>query len=147
MGKSKKEDSFFDNLMALPSFDFGETLALPKIVDISKIKIPTEAEKHFYESSGALIKHLAERIEFWKKSIQENSQPVILVILSNGVKIRAENLTQQGHNGIIIEGTIEEHHCMILAHQATLQILCYIEKIKDKKQRKNPIGFHYQYEK
>ena len=53
-------------------------------------------------------------------------------------------LIQDGHNGIIVEGTLNDSPCMVLAHQGTLQLLCYVEKMQEPEKDKIVIGFQYQ---
>ena len=120
---------------------------IPKVqmpeFQMQNIKVPTVEERHEYESAGELIKRLAARIRLWQEQLEGNIQPVILAILTNGASIRVRRLEQDGHNGIIIEGTVDDKPCMILAHQQNLQLLCFVEEIKEPEQKKEPIGFNY----
>ena len=49
-------------------------------------------------------------------------------------------LEAAGFHGIRIEGRIDGNPCMVLAHQATVQLLCYIEKV-EKEEHRRSIGF------
>jgi len=126
------------NLYQVPSF---REFARPEPIKIPKL--PTTAERHSYESAGVLIDRLATRIRRWQTDLPEDAQPVILAVLSSGVTIRVTSLAQESHHGIAVTGLIEDNECLLLAHQATLQLLCYIEKITAETPRR-PIGFYIQ---
>ncbi|MCH8012905.1 MAG: hypothetical protein IIA61_13325 [Candidatus Marinimicrobia bacterium] len=118
------------------------TYALPRIepFEFPPTEIPTEKEKHEYESSRVFIKRLSQRIRLWRKKIPEDAQPVILAILSNGTQIKIHGLYEEGHNGIAIAGKIDNTDCLLLTHQNNLQILCYIYRVEEEKD-KFKIGF------
>lgn len=109
-------------------------------VDLSSIRIPTPEERHEYESSAVFINRLAERVRLWKEKLPADVQPSIIALLTNGVAIQVATMWQEGHNGIGIEGTLNGEPCMVITHQASLQLLCYAEQIKEEKQRRS-IGF------
>ena len=83
---------------------------------------------------------LAERIKLWRESLPEDQQPLIAAILSNGAAIDVHQVAAEGHNGIMVEGTLDGQPCMVVAHQSNLQLLCYIAKVQDEKDRR-VIGF------
>lgn len=128
-GINRASNIHLDRAMALPS------LQLPPI--------PTVEEQNDYQSSGALIRRLAMTVKCWRVSIPAESQPVIIAVMANGAAIRVQKLIQEGHNGIIVEGQLDESPCMMLAHQATVQLLCYVERVEIPEQIREPIGFHY----
>jgi hypothetical protein len=71
------------------------------------------------------------------------AQPVILAVLANGVLIEAHEFSEAGHHGIAIRGRLADgSECLMLVHQASLQLLCRVVKTEDVKQR-YPIGFRY----
>lgn len=51
-----------------------------------------------------------------------------------------ERLAEESFHGIRIEGKIDGNPCMVMAHQATVQLLCYIEKVEKEESRRS-IGF------
>ena len=115
--------------------------------DVPHFEIPrvkTEEEKHAYESSGLLIRRLAMTIRMWRQQIEKDAQPVILAMLANGTTVRVARLVQEGHSGIIVDGKVGDSPCLLLAHQATLQLLCYVERIEKPEEKRAPIGFNYQ---
>ena len=124
-----------------PSLHLDRALAMPRF-EIPRM--PTEEEKHAYESSGALIRRLAITINMWRGQVPKDAQPVILAILANGTPVRVSRLVQEGHNGIIVDGKVGDSPCLVLAHQATLQLLCYVEQMQKPEKERAPIGFHYQ---
>ena len=119
--------------MSNPQLILPNALRIP---DIELPKISTEQERHVYESSLALIRRLAARIKAWKTAIPKDAEAVILAILANGTVIEARRLSSEGHHGIVIEGTLFSPEdatgaapCMVLAHQANLQLLCSCGKL------------------
>ena len=94
-----------------------------------------------YASARSLIARLATRINWWIKNLPADQQPVVVAVLSNGLMIRATSLSAEGHNGVLIEGTTEQGPCMVLAHQANVQLLCFVETIPSGAVRRQ-IGFN-----
>jgi hypothetical protein len=120
----------------LPSLTYN----IPRISMAELPSIPTMEERHAYESSGALLKRLIERIRMWRTQCPKDAQPVILAILPNGSVINVHTLGQEGHNGIVITGKLDDTDCMYVAHQTNLGLLCFIEKV-DEDKKKYKIGF------
>lgn len=110
-------------------------------VDLSRL--PTIQERHAYESAQDLIDRLAARYAQWVKELAENVQPVMYAILANGAVIRVVSLSREGHNGVAIEGLLEDANvsCLIITHQASLQIFCAAEVIANQSERRT-IWFH-----
>ena len=125
----------------VPNLHLDRAVTMPRF-EIPRM--PTEEEKHAYASSGAMIRRLAMTIRMWRKQIPKDAQPVILAILANGTPVRVSRLIQEGHNGVIVEGEVANSPCLVLAHQATLQLLCYVEHMEKPENKRAPIGFHYQ---
>lgn len=134
IGKS----AFGDVFKSDPIVKTGYT-PLPKV---EAFKLPSQAQMHSYESSGALIKRLAETVNHWKTEVSEEFQPVILAILQGGISIEVSTLSEDGFNGVRIDGKFNGNQCMVVTHQATVQMLCYLEKIEKEEDRK-PIRFVY----
>lgn len=102
--------------------------------------IPTQEEVNEYQSAGVLMRRLADSIVQWRHQLPSDQQPAILAILNGGIQINVERLAEESFQGIRIEGKIAGNPCMVLAHQATVQLLCYIEKVEQEEQRRS-IGF------
>jgi hypothetical protein len=117
-----------------------EAVEMPRVY-MNMPKPPTDAERHGFESSAEFIRRLTNRISLWRAQLQPGVQPVILALLSNGLVIRVRSISEEGHNGIGIEGRQEGGagaDYLILTHQANLQLLCYVEKAAE---LAPPIGF------
>ncbi|WPP46248.1 hypothetical protein [Pseudomonas sp. AN-1] len=122
-----------------------EGLSLPEIPryslpEIEIPDIPTPEEQNYYQSSAVLMEALAKEALQWKESLPPNFNPAILAILYGGVQIHVNNLSQVSFHGIRVEGTLNGAPCSVLAHQTTVQLLCYAEEINLEMPR-NPIGF------
>lgn len=105
------------------------------------IQPPLPSEKNHYQSAGILMRKLASKVASWRESVPPDAQPVIVAILHGGYQINVELLAEESFHGIRIEGTLEGGGpCMVLAHQSSVQLLCYIEKIEREEQRRK-IGF------
>lgn len=102
--------------------------------------IPTQEEVNEYQSAGALMRRLVDSITQWRHQLPPEQQPAILAILNGGIQIRVERLAEESFHGIRIEGTLGGNPCMVLAHQSTVQLLCYIEDIEEEENRRT-IGF------
>ena len=124
-----------------PSLNIERSLQIPHI---EMPRFPTKEEQHAYESSGELLKRLAGTIKKWRMTIPKDAQPVVIAILSNGSAVRASRLIQEGHHGVRVEGVIGDSPCMVLAHQNTIQLLCYVEHMENPEKERSTIGFHYQ---
>jgi len=92
------------------------------------------------DSAGGMLRRLAQTILEWREQLPEDAQPVITAIASGGVQILVERMSQESHHGVRIEGQMNGNPCMLLAHQANLELLCYIEVVKEVKFRRK-IGF------
>jgi len=112
--------------------------AIPNITPIHLPKIPSAAERNEYQSSSVLLQRLAETIAEWRKSLPEDEQPAIIAILSGGAQITVDRLSPEGFHGIRIEGRLDGTPCMLLSHQASVQLLSYVVP---KTIPPRPIGF------
>jgi hypothetical protein len=111
-----------------------------KLPDIALYRPPSAEEVNEYQSSGPLMRRLINTIVQWRRQLPKDQQPAILAILHGGIQINVDLLAQESFNGIRIQGTLGSSPCMILAHQATVQLLCYVQKIEKEEQR-TQIGF------
>ncbi|MFH0851810.1 MAG: hypothetical protein V1876_03610 [Candidatus Peregrinibacteria bacterium] len=114
--------------------------SIPRI-SLPEIRMPSEAEKHEYESAGDFVSRLARQIHAWKKALPEDAQPVILAVLVNGLTVDAKHISADGHNVVRIVGHVDQMETMVIAHQVTLQVMCYIKKLRPDEPRYE-IGFH-----
>jgi hypothetical protein len=121
-----------------PSFDYH--LPELRMPDIRVPDIPTQKERNEYQSAGVLMRHLADSIVQWRQQLPADQQPAIIAILNGGIQMNVERLTEESFHGIRLEGKLAGIPCMLLAHQATVQLLCYIEEIKEEEHRRH-IGF------
>ncbi len=124
-------------LPEIPRYSFPET-EIPEI--------PTQEELNYYQSSALLMEALAKEALQWKENLPSNFNPAILAILYGGVQIHVNNLSQVSFHGIRVEGTLNGAPCSVLAHQSTIQLLCYAEEVNLEVPR-NPIGFVWGNEK
>jgi len=122
-------------MTALPN-----ALRIPEVKQFQLPKIPTQQERHSYESSATLINLLGARIKEWRKAIPKDAEAVILAILANGTVIDAHRLVAQGHHGIVIEETLFSPDdspgaspCMVVT-QANLQLLCYVRQVPERRE-------------
>ena len=113
------------------------TLQMP---NIQPVHIPTQKERNGFQSAGTLVKRLADTITEWRKALPEDQQPVICAILYNGYSINVHCLSEESFHGVKVEGTYNEMPCMVLVHQSSLQLLCFVEKVEKKDDRRK-IGF------
>lgn len=109
-------------------------------LDPELLEPPKQEDVNFYQSASVLMKALANEAQQWKDRLPEGYRPAILALLYGGIQINAYSLAKVSFHGIRIEGTMNDAPCSILAHQSTVQILCYAEEIKEDAPR-NPIGF------
>lgn len=117
----------------IPSVD---ALTSPSMYDLA---IPTTEQSHEFESAGALLDRIERTIKEWRAKLPVNAQPLIEAIVPGGW-IVVHEFVEQGHNGIAIRGKAGDRECLLLVHQANLQLLCTIDKLDEGKPR-TPIGF------
>ena len=90
------------------------------------------------ESAGALLQRVADVVAAWRSQLPSDVQPGLLAILQDGSRLEVERLSQEGFHGIRIEGSFEwgkirkiggmeygRAACLVMAHQATVQLLCF----------------------
>lgn len=111
------------------------------MVNPALFKMPSHKEQNDYQSAGVLMKSLASAITEWRKQLPENVQPAVLALLNGGVQIDVTSLAQESFHGIRVEGKVNGVPCIVLAHQSTLQLLCYVQPINPPETPKRRIGF------
>jgi hypothetical protein len=114
---------------------------LPEVAMPRAPFIVTQEETHGYESARTLIDRLQTRYTLWKEQLTADLQPAIYAILPNGAVMNALDFEEDGHNGIAITGDIQGLRCLLITHQAGLQLLCVAEPVEQKSERRE-IGFH-----
>ncbi len=111
---------------------------------LPSLSIPQESTQitanNEQESAGILMRRLADTIMQWRQQLPEDEEPAILAIMNGGIQINVERLAQESFNGIRIEGTMNGSPCMLLAHQSTVQMLCFVKHV-EQPEKKRRIGF------
>lgn len=107
--------------------------------DYSKLKFPSQEEVHSYESSAEMVTRLAARIRAWKKELPADAQPVIIALVEGGVAVDVQSIGAEGHHGLAVQGLMGGKECLLLLHQSSVKLLCYIETAEPNVERK--IGF------
>lgn len=97
-------------------------------------------ELNEYRSASSFMKAIAAEAMMWKQQLPEDFTPAILAFLPGGMKVDVHGLAQVSFHGIRIEGSFNGAPCSLLAHQSTVQIMCYGQKIVEQEPRR-PIGF------
>ena len=110
-------------------------------VNPALFKVASHREQNDYQSAGVLMKSLASSITEWRKQLPENVQPAVMALLNGGVQIDVSSLAQESFHGIRVEGKVNGVPCIVLAHQSTLQLLCYVQPINPPETPKRRIGF------
>jgi hypothetical protein len=121
---------------ALPNFSFPQL----DRYKLPEVKVATPLERNEYQSASALIKALADAALDWKNALPNGYVPGILAVLGSGTTIEVISLAQVSFNGIQIHGMLNGNPTIVLAHQATVQIICVAYAADDNSVR-NPIGF------
>ncbi|MGS2724095.1 hypothetical protein ACVBEJ_10150 [Porticoccus sp. GXU_MW_L64] len=117
------------------------TIANVPLPHTSIAPAPSEEEvSNDYRSAGVLMRRLADTVIQWRNQLPQDQQPAILAVLNGGIQINVLRLAQESFHGIRIEGTINGSPCMLLSHQSSVQLLCYVEKV-EKEEFRRRIGF------
>lgn len=120
--------------------DFSPPKIEPLHYSMPEIHMPTQEEVNDYQSASVFMEALANEALSWKSQLPENYRPAILAFLYGGIQIHVNSLSKVSFHGIRIEGTLNGSPCSLLAHQSTVQMLCYGEEQTEEK-KSNPIGF------
>lgn len=97
-------------------------------------------EQNWYRSASVLLRAISEEAVLWQQNLPENYRPAILAVLQGGIQIQVETLAQISFHGVRVTGTLNGGPCSMLAHQSSIQLLCFGEEVVENKP-KNPIGF------
>ena len=103
-------------------------------------KIDPQLDANEYRSAGMLMRRLADTITQWRQQLPETEEPAILAVMYGGIQIEVSRLAQESFHGIRIEGSMNDNPCMLLAHQSTVQLLCFVKKVAPEA-KKRRIGF------
>jgi hypothetical protein len=125
-------------LLRQPYLTLPGATGMPNVQEILA-HMPSE-EKHRFESAGEFVRRLAHRVAKWRERLPDDEQPVILALLPNGGSVEVWSFGEDGHSSVVVEGLMDGSPCMFISHQASLQILCYTQKVEPEKRRS--IGFH-----
>jgi hypothetical protein len=94
-----------------------------------------------YRSASVLLQALANEARAWSQQLPPDYRPAIVAILHGGLQIQVRTLAQISFDGIRIEGLMGDSPCSLLAHQGTVQLVCFAEQIANPEAAKYPIGF------
>jgi hypothetical protein len=114
---------------------------MPYLEPILPPRIPDFEETNHFQSAGVMLRRLAESIRAWRAQLPNDLQPGVIALLNSGVQIDVASLAQESFHGIRVSGRIGDAECVVLAHQATLQILCIAQPVRPPDSPKRPIGF------
>jgi hypothetical protein len=133
-----------NQMVPVPGFRPPE---IPKENLSKQPNICSREDENEFRSAGVLLEALAIEARAWSEQLPPNFRPAIVAILHGGVQVQVRTLAQVSFDGIRIEGTMgEDIPCSMLAHQDTIQLICYAvaldEQTEEEQARaKNPIGF------
>lgn len=129
----------------------------PKMVSVPGFRPPTEVGENLcplpncsqedineFRSAGVLLKALAAEARAWSEKLPADYRPAIMALLQGNLQMEVRSLTQVSFDGIRIEGVMGGNPCSVLAHQSTVQLMCYAERIDAANEEEfphRPIGF------
>ena len=133
------DSPLFDSFKSLKTSSKFSDLGV-KGLDLPVYVPPTHEEVHSYRSAANADAALSRDHQAMARLSPEGIEPAVLALLHGGLQIQVDRLAQEGFHGIRIEGTIDASPCMVLAHQSTVQLLCYTRKIEPERKARR-IGF------
>jgi len=128
-----------DQYLRKPYLTLPGVTGMPDLREVIA-RMPAE-EQHRFESSGEFIRRLAHRVTKWREGLQENEEPAIYALMSNGDAVEVYTLGEDGHSSVVVEGNLSGSPCMFISHQSSFQIICYTRTVKEEKPRRK-IGFY-----
>lgn len=134
------DDSLKKLLSSSPTAIDLSSLRYPKPSDPSAAEIAEHAHENAYQSARALLQRLSQTLSEWRQQLPEDVQPGITAILNGGIQIQVERMATESFHGIRIEGLLNGNPCMLLSHQSSVQLLCFVQKI-EKEEFRRKIGF------
>jgi hypothetical protein len=128
-----------------------------KMVSVPGFQPPTELQGNLcplpncsqedineFRSAGVLLKALAAEARAWSEKLPSDYRPAIVALLHGNLQMEVRTLTQVSFDGIRLEGMMDGNPCSVLAHQDTVQLMCYAERIDEadeEAESHRPIGF------
>lgn len=97
-------------------------------------------ELYEFRSAGVLLDALAAEAKAWAAKLPPKFRPAITAVLHGGLQVEVHTLAQVSFDGIRIEGLLGDNPCSLLAHQGTVQLICYATNVEDESEHR-PIGF------
>ena len=134
------DDSLKTFLSNSPAAIDLSSLRYPKPSDPSPEQIAEHAQENSYQSARALLQRLSQTLGEWRKELPGDVQPGITAILNGGIQIQVERMATESFHGIRIEGLLNGNPCMLLSHQSSVQLLCFVQKV-EKEEFRRKIGF------
>ncbi len=116
------------------------SLRYPRPHDGTTQQIIENAQENSYQSARVLLQRLSQTVTDWRKELGDDVEPAILAILNGGIQVNIEHMAQESFHGICIEGLLNGNPCMLLSHQSSMQLLCFVQKVEKQKPRRK-IGF------
>jgi hypothetical protein len=135
---SLPENGFQQKMVHVPGFD------PPTAVQDNLCPLPNCSQEDLYEfrSAGVLLKALAAEARAWSEKLPENFRPAIVALLHGNLQVEVRSLAQVSFDGIRVEGVIGDNPCSVLAHQGTIQLMCYaVSTDAEEEYEHRPIGF------
>lgn len=135
---SLQGSEFRQKMMAVPGFTppagkQGEFCPLPNC---------SQEDLNEFRSAAVLLKALASEARAWSEKLPKNYRPAIVALLHGNMQMEVRNLSQVSFDGIRIEGVLDGNPCSVLAHQDTVQLMCYAVCTDSKEETPHyPIGF------
>lgn len=131
--------SFRQKMVPVPGFvppkETGENLCpLPQC---------SEEDLNQFRSAGVLLQALASEAKAWSEKLPKHFRPAIVALLHGNMQMEVRTLTQVSFDGIRIEGLMDGNPCSVLAHQDTVQLMCYAQAVDEEEEEDahRPIGF------
>ncbi|MGA0806886.1 MAG: hypothetical protein ACO3PV_10295 [Pseudohongiellaceae bacterium] len=128
-----------------------------KMVSVPGFLPPTEVKENLcplpscsqedineFRSAGVLMKALAAEARAWSEKLPADYRPAIMALLHGNLQMEVRSLAQVSFDGIRLEGIMDGNPCSVLAHQNTVQLMCYAERIDEDSEEEyvhHPIGF------
>ena len=116
------------------------SLRYPRPTEASAEQMAEGAQENSYASARALLQRLSQTVGEWRQQLADDVQPAILAILNGGIQIDVQLMAQESFHGIRIEGLLNGNPCMLLSHQSSVQLLCFVQKV-EKEEFRRKIGF------
>jgi hypothetical protein len=119
---------------------FARSSFLADVEPAPTYRPPTQEEANSFQSAAVLLRRLAAAIAAWRATLPTGVEPGVVAVLQGGSQVEVTRLAQESFHGIRIDGEIDGLPVMLLAHQATVQILCH-PRASEPERRSRPIGF------